>query len=321
LRNNNLRTNERILEILKRGHFVSGAVMGSELGISRTALWKRIKSLREKGFQIEASPGKGYRLMKTPELSLDELRSLLKGIRVVLLDKTSSTNELAMDLAVMGYPEGSVIIADAQTEGKGRLGRKWFSPKGVNIYMSVILKPSIPPKDAAVLTLISAVSCAHAVRRLTGADVRIKWPNDLMVSGKKLGGILLEMRSELDRILFAVAGIGINVNMERFKDEISQSATSIFIETGKRHSRTALIVEILKEMNRWLKTLDKTGKASILNEWRRLSSTLGRNVMVVSGSETIKGVAEDIDEEGRLVIKTKDGSFKHISSGDVKMLR
>lgn len=316
-----------LLELLlkRKSGFLSGAEMSAALGITRAALWKRINALRGKGFVIEASKGKGYKLVSTPDLSAEEIKTSVKGTlgkEVIFLRRVNSTNDLAMKLAEKGAPEGTVVIADSQRKGKGRLGRKWHSPPNANIYMSVILKPNILPKDATLLTLVSAVSCASALKELTGVDVRIKWPNDLVVSDKKLGGILLEMRSEPDRILFAVIGIGINVNMKLtdFPADIRTFATSIFKETRKKHKRTTLVAGILNEMDGKLKILKKTPEV-ILNEWRRLSSTLGRNVKVTSGKETFIGLAVDIDEEGRLILKTPDGSVRTISSGDLTVLR
>lgn len=310
---------EQIIKLLKAGGFVSGALIGKELGITRSALWKRINSLREKGFKIEASPGKGYRLIDTPDFSVEELRTLIKGQigkEIIFIKKTSSTNDLARGMEPL---HGTVFIADTQTKGRGRLGRLWVSPPNSNIYMSIILKPDILPKDATLLTLISAVSSTRALREQTGIDVTIKWPNDLMIGSRKLGGILLEVRSEPDRIVFALAGIGININMpiKSLPLELRAVSTSILEETGKRFKRTYLIARILNEMEAVL----NMPRAFLLNEWRALSSTLGKQVAVTTSNETIKGLAVDIDNEGRLILKTPDGSIKNISSGDLIHLR
>ncbi|MDP1759644.1 MAG: biotin--[acetyl-CoA-carboxylase] ligase, partial [Thermodesulfovibrionales bacterium] len=188
--------------------FVSGEEMSRRLGITRAAFWKKIKALREKGYVIEGSTAKGYRLIKTPEFSVEELKILVKGDfgkEIIFHESLDSTNTLAMELAEKGGhhgTHGTVVIADRQLKGKGRLGRTWFSPSKSNIYMSVIVRPEIEPKDAALLTIMSAISCARAVRNSTGIEVKIKWPNDLMVSERKLGGILTEMKSDQDRIVF-----------------------------------------------------------------------------------------------------------------------
>lgn len=299
--------------------------MSRELGLSRAAVWKKIETLRGKGFAVEAVPAKGYRLTGAPEFSLEELETLIEGEvgkNIVFLGKADSTNDLAMRSASEGAPHGTVFIADSQTGGKGRLGRTWVSPAGVNIYMSVILRPELSPREATLLTLLSSVACATALRRTTGLEVSIKWPNDLMAGGRKLGGILLEMRSEPDRVLYAVVGIGININMKRnaLPDIVRPIATSLMEETGKKHRRTPIAAEILNEIENMLKTLERKGRGRILSLWRELSSTLGKEVVVTAGDETLRGTATDIDDEGRLILKTKTGILT-ISAGDLTHLR
>ncbi|TAL28404.1 MAG: biotin--[acetyl-CoA-carboxylase] ligase, partial [Nitrospirae bacterium] len=278
---------------------------------------------------------KGYRLLKAPEFSVEELRALIPaavivGREIIFFESIDSTNALAMELAEKGAVHGTVIIADRQAKGKGRLGRTWVSPPKSNIYMSVILRPELEPKNATLLTIMAATACAHAIRNSsrcdslpTGLRVKIKWPNDLMLSNKKLGGILTEMKSDPDRILFAVIGIGINVNskIKDFAPEIQDIATSIKEELGKMQSRTVLIAEILKEMERWYKVLIRDGRKPLLEEWKNLSSTLGRKVKVIAGRETFIGVAEDIDDEGLLILRLPSGGLKKISAGDLTMLR
>ncbi|MBI4823328.1 MAG: biotin--[acetyl-CoA-carboxylase] ligase [Nitrospirae bacterium] len=296
---------EQLLSLLKKGAFVSGGFLSSKLGITRAGIWKKIHSLKEKGFKVEASPGKGYRLIDTPEFSVEELKTLIKGEigrKIIYFDRIDSTNNYAMSYA-NELLHGEVIIADAQMKGKGRLQRHWVSPPNSNIYMSIILKPDILPREGTLLTLLSSVASVNALRRLTGIDIKIKWPNDLMIGSKKLGGILLETRSEPDRILFAVASIGVNVNMRRIPHELKPIATSTLIETGKRFKRT------------------RKGRQGLLKGWKGLSQTLGKEVAVKTERETIKGIAEDIDDEGRLILKTPDGSIKNISSGDLIHLR
>ncbi len=318
---------ERIVELLKKkGNFVSGEEISREFGITRAAVWKKIKALRDKGYLIEASPAKGYRLIKTSELSVEELRTLIKGDigrEIVFLESVDSTNSLSMELADKGSQEGTVVIADSQKKGKGRLGRTWVSPPGVNIHMSIIMRPKMEPKDATLLTIMAAVACVTALRRATELQVTIKWPNDLMVSGKKVGGILTEMKSDPDRIIFAVLGIGINVNMDmkELPPDVRPIATSIKQETGEGQSRTLLIAEILKEIEHWYKVLHKMGRAPLLDEWRVLTSTLGREVRVTVGEEAFTGMAEAIDEEGMLILRLPSGALKKIIAGDLIILR
>ncbi|MBI4685247.1 MAG: biotin--[acetyl-CoA-carboxylase] ligase [Nitrospirae bacterium] len=334
--------------------FVSGEEMSRRLGITRAAIWKKIEALRNKGFRIEGSPAKGYRLVRSPEFSVDELRTLIPprpplgkggwgdfiGREIIFHERTDSTNVMAMKLAENGAGNGTVVIADSQSKGKGRLGRTWTSPSGMNVYMSIILRPEIEPKDATLLTIMSAVACARAIRNISGLHVGIKWPNDLMASDKKIGGILTEMKSDPDRIIFAVIGIGINVNMNQkdFPSEIKPIATSIREELnnppsppfgkggmggfGKGEiSRTHIIAGILNEMDRWYGILRKKGKTPLLDEWREFSSTLGRKVRVSAGSQTFTGIAEDIDDEGMLLVRLSSGGLKKISAGDVMLLR
>jgi BirA family biotin operon repressor/biotin-[acetyl-CoA-carboxylase] ligase len=235
-----------------------------------------------------------------------------------------STNETASALsATRGIASASVIIADAQEKGRGRLGRRWVSPAGLNIYMSIVMKPEIRPEDATLFTVIGAVASAGAVRKESGLDIRIKWPNDLMVSGKKLGGILTEVKSDPDRINLAIVGIGINVNMEEaaFPGEIWPIATSMRLETGRHHQRSGIIAGILKEFEHWYNTLLQQGRAPLLDEWRRFSSTIGRNVRVTVGRETMTGEAEEIDDEGMLILRLPSGLRKRISAGDLTELR
>jgi BirA family biotin operon repressor/biotin-[acetyl-CoA-carboxylase] ligase len=321
--------NENIIKLLKeRTGFISGAEIAGALSITRAAVWKRINMLREKGYTIEASPAKGYKLIKTPDLSAEEIKSFLSGHtkiignEVVSFDVINSTNITAMEIAEK-LGEGTVVIADSQTGGKGRLGRTWFSPPGKNLYMSIVLKPAISPRDATILTLMSAVACAKAIRKVSSVPVMIKWPNDIMASDKKLGGILTEIKAEMDRIFHAVIGIGININLETgdMPDEIKACATSIKNETGDTQSRTRFVIEILKELDRWYRMLLNSGKKPIIDEWLKLSYTIGRAVKVTVGNSVFTGIAESIDDEGMLVLKLPDNTLKKISAGDVAILR
>ncbi len=319
---------ESILRLLKKkDKFVSGTKISSELGITRAAVWKKINTLRKKGFIIMAVPSRGYRLIESPDLSEDEITAQVRGKfwkKILFYESIDSTNELAMSFSIKkGFDTGIVIIADSQSKGRGRLGRRWISPPGVNIYMSIILKPEIEPKEANILTVLTAVACALAIRKTTGLSVSIKWPNDIEVAGKKLGGILTEVRSEPDRIKIAITGIGINVNIEKkgFPPEIKSIATSIRNETGEYHSRSRIIIQILKEFEDFYKGLKRDGKGPLIETWKELSSIIGKNVRVTAGKETISGFAEDIDEEGMLLLRISSGVIKKISAGDLTVLR
>ncbi len=215
------------------------------------------------------------------------------------------------------------MLADSQEKGKGRLGRFWISPSGVNIYMSIITRPEADPEDATLLTIMAAVGCTIALRRVTDLNVSIKWPNDLMASDKKLGGILTEMKTCPGRVIFAIIGIGINVNVDIdvFPDDVKKIATSVKNETSKVYSRTEIIAEILNELDKWYKILKGMGKKILLTEWQRLTSTLGREVKVSVGKETFAGLAESLDDKGMLILRLPSGELKRISSGDLTILR
>lgn len=215
------------------------------------------------------------------------------------------------------------MLADSQEKGKGRLGRFWISPSGVNIYMSIITRPEADPEDATLLTIMAAVGCTIALRRITDLNVSIKWPNDLMASDKKLGGILTEMKTCPGRVIFAIIGIGINVNVDIdvFPDDVKKIATSVKNETSKVYSRTEIIAEILNELDKWYKILKGMGKKILLTEWQRLTSTLGREVKVSVGKETFAGLAESLDDKGMLILRLPSGELKRISSGDLTILR
>jgi BirA family biotin operon repressor/biotin-[acetyl-CoA-carboxylase] ligase len=293
-----------ILKFLReREDHVSGKEIGGALGLSEAAVCKGIRILREKGFVIDGVPSLGYRLLSSPDLSAEGVLSLLSGDfwkKVVFYESVGSTNEIATEPGRHwdGAGGGAVIIADAQESGRGRLGRRWLSPPGLNIYMSIVFRPDIPSRDVTLLTLLAAVAAARGLRRRTGAVVSIKWPNDLVVAEKKLGGILTEARSDPERIAQAVIGIGINVNMEcrDLPEGINTIATSLLDVTGTRHSRTILIAGILEEFDYWYHLLLKHGRAPLLKEWRRLSSTLGKKVGVVTAGEVVEGIAEDLND-------------------------
>jgi BirA family transcriptional regulator, biotin operon repressor / biotin---[acetyl-CoA-carboxylase] ligase len=258
-------------------------------------------------------------------VDIDAIRSEIKGDigrQIVFYDTVGSTNTVALELAE-GTEEGSVIIADRQEKGRGRLGRSWVSPAGVNIYLSIILRPRLGPEYVTLLTILSAVACTHGLRKTTGLAVSVKWPNDLMVSERKLGGILTETKIIRNGIVLAVIGIGINVNMAApdFPDHMRSTATSVKNETSKSVMREPIISAILNETDRWYKVLQIGQTQEIISEWRRLTSTLGRQVLVTTGQDTYIGLAEAIDDRGMLLIRLPSGETKRISSGDLTALK
>jgi BirA family biotin operon repressor/biotin-[acetyl-CoA-carboxylase] ligase len=262
------------------------------------------------------------------DLSAEEILSLLRGDfwrKVLFYDSVESTNEVALALGLNERETGCavVIIADAQERGKGRLGRQWLSPSGCNIYMSVGFRPDILPRDMTLLTALAAVASARGLRHSTGVEVSIKWPNDLLISGKKAGGILTEARSGEGVVSWAVIGIGINVNMEcrDLPDGLNETATSLLDESGKRYARAKIIVGILEEFEYWYALLLRQGGTPVLLEWKKLSSTLGNRVSVVTAGEVMQGVAEDLNDEGMLILRLLSGEKRLIAAGDVTMLR
>jgi len=258
-------------------------------------------------------------------LTIDEIKTKIHGIigrEILFFETVSSTNTVALELAEKAT-EGTVVLADSQDKGRGRLGRTWISPSGVNIYMSIILRPQIKPKDGSLITIMSAVACAEAIRNVTGVKITTKWPNDLMINNKKVGGILTELKTQQQKITSAIVGIGINVNIDvrEFPEEMKQTATSLKNEAGVSYSREPIVAEILNEMDRWYKTLTTLEKEAILQAWKNLTSTLGRKVMIITPQETLTGTAEAIDNEGMLIVRLPSGKSKRINSGDLKILQ
>jgi len=323
-------TNEElVLAFLADGgeEYTSGEALSDKLGLSRAAVWKHVESLRHKGYRIEAVPARGYRLLEIPDrLTALELTPLLTthdiGRVIHFRDTLNSTNELAFKLASEGAFHGEVVVADEQTAGRGRRGRAWVSPGAVNLYFSVVLRPDLPPHRAPELTLVAAVAGAEALRE-AGADVRIKWPNDLYVGERKIAGILTELSAEPDRIHFAVLGMGINLNGARsdYPDEMAATLTTLAEARGRPISRAAFAAALWARLERWLEVHADRGFGTIRAAWREMSSTLGQQVLVQTGQRELQGVAEDIDDSGALILRMPDGATERIVAGDVQQIR
>jgi BirA family biotin operon repressor/biotin-[acetyl-CoA-carboxylase] ligase len=245
------------------------------------------------------------------------------GRRVLVFSSVDSTNTTAQDLAKRGFPEGTVVIADSQVRGRGRHGRRWFSPPRRNLYMSILLRPPLAAREAFMLTLMSATSCCRAVRDCTALPVSIKWPNDIVCNERKLGGILIETKPEGDGMRHAVVGIGLNVNTEEadLVDEIKETATSLRIETGATWERNDISASLIRTLDRHYRDLCEKGAGYIREEWLKLASTIGRAVRVTAHGAVVKGVAVDIDESGSLVLTTSDGTLTKVSAGELTHLR
>jgi len=313
---------EKILSFLKRRQdYVSGDQISHRLGITRQALWKHIQELKEAGYDIVAVPHLGYQLKSIPdrlfafEVSGD-LNTKFIGRKIYYFDGLSSTMALAMQLGIKGAPEGTLVLAESQTKGKGRLGRNWFSPKYKGIYLSLLLKPKILPcSSASVLTLLAAVSICEAIKEITGLDARIKWPNDILIGHKKLGGILTELNAEMDEVNFVIIGIGLNVNND--KKTLVSAATSLREQKKENISRISLLQEILRKIETNYLLFQVKGAQSIIDKWRDYSITLGRRVKVYYHKEHIEGEALDIDADGGLLVRKDSGVTAKVMAGDV----
>jgi BirA family biotin operon repressor/biotin-[acetyl-CoA-carboxylase] ligase len=315
----------RILEMLRnRQERLSGVEISKILGISRSAIWKHIKALRREGYQIEAKPASGYQLIAAPtHLTAWEIQAGLGtdqiGKKVHFFLNVDSTNTAAFRLALNGASEGEMVVVESQHAGKGRMGRQWESPSGVNIYLSIILRPPFPPSKIPLITLMTAVACAEAIEEVTGVLPVIKWPNDLLIEDKKLGGILTEADMEMDRINFIIVGIGINVNMPRsaFPPSIKDTATSLQEVLGKEVSRVSLIQALLQKFELWYTRFKEGRGEEIKRRWEELSQIRGKHVSVAFMGEMVQGMALEIDADGALLIQEAGGEVKRIVAGDV----
>jgi len=318
---------EDIVRALKEdpSAYHSGQHLAQSLGVSRTTVWKRIRKLRKLGFKIEGSPSLGYRLAGlTDLLDPDFVRRLLKtriiGKRIDYRPITVSTNTDAFALARGDAPEGTCVLADVQTGGRGRLGRKWLAPPGGAILTSVILRPRIPPVHAPMITLAAGVAVNRAIRRVTDLDPHIKWPNDILIGDRKVAGILTEMAAESDRVHFVIVGIGVNVNLEMkdMPDEILQIATSLKIETGRAVSRNYLLISLYQEIEGAYRRFVQQGPPAIVEEWENLARIRGRAISATTATGAkVAGTAIGLDDDGALLIKTGGGAIYRINAGDV----
>ena len=309
------------------GGWVSGEDLSRELRISRTAVWKHVRSLRSEGHVIESSTRKGYLLREMPDrLSPSEigaaLRSVRMGRRIVYEREVDSTNRLARDLAIAGAAEGTIAVAEAQTAGRGRKGRSWFSPPGAGIYLSLVLRPGFQPAEAPKTTLLAGVALAEALRAFVPVPVTIKWPNDILAGGKKVAGILVEAAAEIDAIDYMIVGIGINVNTppEVFPADLRERATSLAAGFGRPVSRVDVLGDLLERFEREYDRAGREGFGPVIRRWRELSDMAGRRVRVHSFGRPLEGVITGIGDDGMLLLKTADGDVERIIAGDVEYI-
>lgn len=317
---------EEILRLLRSADgYISGQELCNRFGVSRTAVWKAINQLKEAGYEIEAQQNKGYKLMAAPDLMTEaEIKSLMHtdwvAKEVLYFDTIDSTNTKAQELAEKGYPSGTLVVADKQESGKGRRGRSWVSPSGTGIFMTLMIKPDINPNNASMLTLVAALAVAKAITSVTGEEALIKWPNDIVVNGKKVCGILTEMNAQFDYINHIVVGIGINVHNESFPEEISQMASSLMVEAGgKRFHRAQIIAETMSYFEQYYDTFLKTQDLSALvREYDELLVNRNKSVRVLDPKEPFDGKAMGITPKGELIVETWE-SRKLVSSGEVSV--
>jgi BirA family transcriptional regulator, biotin operon repressor / biotin---[acetyl-CoA-carboxylase] ligase len=315
----------KLLEMLieRQGEFVSGEAISHSLNCSRTAVWKHIEELRKAGYKLEAAPRKGYRIIHQPNLLTEnEIKAGLVtnyvGKFVVYEQTASSTQEIAHRLARDGAVEGTLVVADEQIGGKGRLGRPWFSPLGTGIWLSLILKPKIPPQQAPQLTLLTAVAVIRGIESATGIHCDIKWPNDILLNDKKLVGILTEMQADPDQIHSVIIGIGLNVNQTSFPKEISDIATSLFIEIGEEVNRATILHNILIQFEQLYEVFLEAGFLPIKQMWEAHAITIGRRITARTISGSIEGFAKGITDEGVLLLEDDFGTIHKIYSADIE---
>jgi BirA family biotin operon repressor/biotin-[acetyl-CoA-carboxylase] ligase len=304
---------------------VAGTELSQKLGISRAAVWAHIQELRSLGYEIEASPHLGYRLLSTPDvLHADDLLSRLGRTKVIgrdiqVFEETTSTNDIVEKLARDGVREGAVVFAESQTKGRGRLGRKWVSPPRKGLWFSVLLRPQIRPDAVTQLTIAAATALFRAIHAQTGITAEIKWPNDIMIKGKKVAGILTELSAELDEVKYIILGIGVDVNLgaSELPADLRKIATSLKIESGNHISRSALAVRILQELDRDYLRVCSGGFEAVANEWEKHCSTIGQRVAIQIGHRKMQGHAESLDTDGALLLRTQHGQLERIIGGDV----
>lgn len=320
-------------ELLKKLRMAEDYISGQELceyyGVSRTAVWKAIKQLEKDGYEIEAQNNRGYRLIKNDTsviFSKTAIESYLDtetiGRTLVFHKETGSTNLDAKALAEKGSASGLLVVADMQTAGRGRRGRGWVAPAGQNIYMTLMLRPDCMPDKASALTLVMAVSVMEAVQELIpDKDCGIKWPNDIVVNNKKVCGILTEMSAELECIHYVVTGVGINVNQEEFPEEIRETATSLYIESGKETDRSKLVALVMHYFEQNYALFEKTWNLEhLLDKYNSMLINRGRQVRVLDPKGAYEGIAHGINEKGELIVERKDsGEMVYVYAGEVSV--
>lgn len=309
-----------------QGAAISGQQLAEEFGVSRTAVWKHIKELEDQGYEIRSVKKKGYVLMAHPDtLHPSAVQALLKteklGHRIEYRESVTSTQVVAHALAQENAADGTVVLAEGQTQGRGRLARKWDSVSGKGIWMSVILRPGIPPQKAPQFTLVTAVAVVRAIEETTGLQPEIKWPNDILINGRKCTGILTELQADMDSVQALIIGIGLNVNQkaEDFAEEVQTVATSLSLEKGATVNRAELVRAILKHLEAYTELYIKAGFTPLKILWEGYSNTIGKHIRATSAKEVVEGLAIGITDEGILQLKTADGQIRSVYSADIEL--
>jgi len=324
-----VRRMDRLIHLLAENATVvmPGPKIASEIGVTRATVWVWIERLRSLGIEIQGYPATGYQLravpdLLTPSLVRPELGECELGKKIVHYFLTGSTNTVAMGLAANGAPHGTVVLAEEQSAGRGRFGRIWYSEKSTGIYCSIILRPNLSPSAAPILTLLAGLAGHHAIRKTTGLVTDIRWPNDLLINGKKLGGILTEMNTELDRIHAVVLGLGLNVNHRSMPRDLRSIATSLRIEGGRKYSRVHLLAALLREIQRFYLLFQERGSAEIVRSWESVSSfARGKRVRVLLNSGEAFGLTQGLEPSGALRVRFEDGHEEALISGEVLELK
>jgi BirA family biotin operon repressor/biotin-[acetyl-CoA-carboxylase] ligase len=316
-----------ILELLRKNKdaFISGEEMSAALGFSRAGVWKYIKKLREDGYEIDAATNSGYRLISSPDkvygfdISGGLGTSVMGKQAIYYFDSVGSTNDAAYEIAEKGAAEGTVVVAEKQTKGKGRIGREWISPESGGIYMSIVLRPDMETDEIPSITLVAALAIIRAIKKVCGIDAGMKWPNDILIGDKKVSGILTEIKAQPDRVDFLVLGVGVNVNTS--PGDIPPEATSLKEASGNAVDRSELVRKILEDFERSYSRLRKEGFKGLRDECKAMSLVIGNYVKVKEHTRAIEGLAADIDEKGALIIRTDTGLMQRVFSGDVVLCR
>jgi len=323
----NTRNKDSILKVLMDnfGKSVPGKVLAEVSGISRSGVWKHIASLRKEGFNIKAGIKSGYKLNSIPDRLLPKLiqqslKTEVVGKRIEYYEIIDSTNAVAKDLALKGAPDGTVVIAENQTKGKGRMKRSWLSLPGENILFSVIFYPNISTDLVFRLTMLASIAAVRVVRKICKVDAKIKWPNDLYINGKKVCGVLTEFSADFDSVHYTVVGIGLNVNFNTSKNrEIENIATSLMEECGEKISRLSVFTALLEELDLLYNSFIKTSGEGLEKEWSKYSMVVNRKVKIISGKEEKCGVAKGINKSGHLILLNENGQEEEIVCGDLSL--